>query len=44
MNARIPEAASGVDRRQFLAATGGLTLGLVLGGKAEAAAATAVNA
>lgn len=44
MNVRIPETAAGVDRRQFLAATSGLTLGLVLGGKAEAAAATAVNA
>lgn len=44
MNARIPETVAGVDRRQFLAATSGLTLGLVLGGKAEAAAATAVNA
>lgn len=46
MNARIPEVATpaGLDRRQFLAAGSGLTLGLVLGGKAEAAAATAVNA
>lgn len=43
MNARIPEAAAGLDRRQFVAAVGGLTLGLTLGGKAEAATATAVN-
>ena len=44
MNARIPETAAGLDRRQFVATATGLTLGLVLGGKAEAAAATAVNA
>ncbi|MCH8856435.1 MAG: molybdopterin-dependent oxidoreductase, partial [Proteobacteria bacterium] len=44
MNARIPEAAASLDRRQFVTAMGGLTLGLTLGGKAEAAAATAVNA
>lgn len=44
MNARIPEAAAGLDRRQFVTAATGLTLGLVLGGKAEAATATAVNA
>lgn len=43
MNACIPEAA-GLDRRQFLAAGTGLTLGLVLGGKAEAATSSAVNA
>lgn len=43
MNARIPETA-GVDRRQFIGTGTGLTLGLVLGSKAEAAAATAVNA
>ncbi|RTL18527.1 MAG: xanthine dehydrogenase family protein molybdopterin-binding subunit [Burkholderiales bacterium] len=46
MNARIPSDAvtAGVDRRQFLGSGVGLTLGLVLGGKAEAATATAVNA
>ncbi|MFG6485955.1 molybdopterin cofactor-binding domain-containing protein [Roseateles sp. BYS78W] len=46
MNARIPDIpeAAGLDRRQFLAAGTGLTLGLVLAGKAEAATATAVNA
>jgi isoquinoline 1-oxidoreductase beta subunit len=44
MNARIPETAGGLDRRQFVATATGLTLGLVLGGKAEAATATAVNA
>ena len=47
MNARTPAAdtaAASLDRRQFLAATTGLTLGLTLGGKAEAAAPTAVNA
>ena len=46
MNARIPSDAvtAGVDRRQFLGSGVGLTLGLMLGGKAEAATATAVNA
>ncbi|MFG6466499.1 xanthine dehydrogenase family protein molybdopterin-binding subunit [Roseateles sp. BYS87W] len=46
MNARIPSGAetTGLDRRQFLGTGVGLTLGLVLGGKAEAATATAVNA
>lgn len=44
MNARIPEAAAGLDRRQFVTAATGLTLGLMLGGKAEAATSTAVNA
>lgn len=44
MNARMPESAAGLDRRQFVATATGLTLGLVLGGKAEAATSTAVNA
>jgi len=43
MNARIPESA-GVDRRQFLGASVGLTLSLTLASKAEAAAGTQVNA
>ncbi|MBI3349920.1 MAG: xanthine dehydrogenase family protein molybdopterin-binding subunit [Burkholderiales bacterium] len=43
MNARLPDP-TGLDRRQFLGTTGALTLGLTLSGKAEAAAATQVNA
>jgi isoquinoline 1-oxidoreductase beta subunit len=43
MNARLPDP-TGLDRRQFLGTTAALTLGLTLSGKAEAAAATQVNA